>query len=86
MIVSEFNRNFMLYYDVSSDVFVMNAPNKGTLFKRREAAERVKELLSPGVHVVKFTTARRKLKRISPFRGLRYQSSKNRGGGLRIVR
>lgn len=76
MLVSEFSRKFRLYYDVSSDVFVMNAPEKGTLFKRREAAERVKELLSRGVHVVKFTTAGGKLKRLSPFKGMRYHRSK----------
>ena len=56
MLVSEFSRSFILYYDVSDDVFAMNAPDKGTLFKRREAAERVSRLLSRGVRIVKFTT------------------------------
>jgi len=69
MLVSEFSRSFILYYDVSDDVFVMNAPEKGSLFKRREAAERVSKLLSRGVRIVKFTTKDGKLRRISPFRG-----------------
>lgn len=34
MLVSEFSRSFILYYDVSGDVFVVNAPAKGTLFKQ----------------------------------------------------
>lgn len=69
MLVSEFGRNFILYYDVSDDVFAMNAPDRGTLFKRREAAERVCKTLSQGVRIVKFTTSRGKLRRLSPFRG-----------------
>jgi len=70
MLASEFSRSFVLYYDVSSDVFVMNAPDEGTLFKRREAAERISKLLSRGVRIVKFTTTGGKLRRISPFTGL----------------
>lgn len=46
MLVSEFGRRFMLYYNVSSHTFAMNEPGQGTLFKRREAAESVKKLLS----------------------------------------
>jgi hypothetical protein len=75
MLVSEFSRRFILYYDVSDDVFAMNAPDKGTLFKRREAAERVSKLLSRGVRIVKFTTKGGKLRRISPFRGLERRGS-----------
>lgn len=69
MLVSEFNRKFILYYDVSHDAFVMNDPSLGTLFKRREAAESVRKLLGRNVTVVKFTTRRGKLRRLSPFRG-----------------
>ena len=69
MLVSEFSRSFILYYDISEDVFAMNAPDKGTLFKRREAAERVRSLLSRGVRIVKFTTKAGRLKRLSPFQG-----------------
>ena len=75
MLVSEFSRSFILYYDVSDDVFAMNAPGKGTLFKRREAAERVSKLLSRGVRIVKFTTKGGKLRRISPFRDLERRRS-----------
>jgi hypothetical protein len=75
MLVSEFSRSFILYYDVSDDVFAMNAPEKGTLFKRREAAKRVSKLLSRGVRIVKFTIKGGKLRRISPFRGLERRAS-----------
>jgi len=43
MLVSEFSRKFILYYDVSTDTFAMNNPSRGTLFKRKEVAESVKE-------------------------------------------
>ncbi len=69
MLVSEFSRRFILYYNVSSGMFAMNDPKGGTLFKRREAAEAVKKLLSKGISVVKYTTKRGKLKRLSPYRG-----------------
>jgi len=69
MLVSEYSRTFILYYDAASDSFAMNTPDRGTLFKRREAAERVRPLLGRGVRVVKFTLKGGKLKRISPFRG-----------------
>ena len=70
MLVTEFSPVFVLYYNVSDDVFVMNAADKGTLFKRRDAAERVLKLLDRGVRIVKFTTKGAKLRRLSPFRGL----------------
>jgi hypothetical protein len=69
MLVSEFSRGFILYYNVSDDIFTMNAPDKGTLFKRRKAAEHVSSFLSRGVSIVKFTTKGGRLKRLSPFQG-----------------
>lgn len=76
MLVSEFSRRFILYYDVSSDTYVMNEPSRGTLFKRREAAEHVKKLLGKNVTVAKFTTKGGKLKRLSPYRGPRIDARK----------
>ena len=70
MVVSEFSRTLILYYDVARDVFVMNTPDKATVFKRRDAAERVSKLFGRDVRVVKFTTTRGKLKRVSPFRDM----------------
>lgn len=35
-----------LFYNVSDDVFAMDGPTRGTLFKRREAAMAVKALLA----------------------------------------
>ena len=68
MLVSEFSRRFILYYNVSSDTYVMNEPSGGTLFKRREAAESVKQLLGRGVSIVKYTSKQGKLQRLSPYR------------------
>ena len=66
MLVSEFTRSFILYYNVSDDVYAMNDPSGGTLFKRLKTAQTVKKLLGGGTSVVKYTTVRGKLKRLSP--------------------
>src|SRR5262249_27287890 len=71
MLVSEFTRKFILYYDVTSDTYVMNDASRGTLFKRREVAESVKAYLGEGVALVKFTPKGGRLKCLSPFRGMR---------------
>ena len=69
MLVSEFSRRFILYYNVSDDMFAMNEPSRGTLFKRRETAESVKKLLGRGISIVTYTTKGGKLNRLSPNRG-----------------
>jgi len=69
MLVSQFGRRFILYYNVSDNVFAMNNPSGGTLFKRREAAERVRQLLGKRIAILKFTAEGGKLKRLSPHRG-----------------
>ena len=74
VLVSEFSRKFILYYDVSTDTFAMNNASRGTLFKRREVAESVKDHLGEGVALVKFTVKGGRLKRLSPFRGMRLRS------------
>jgi hypothetical protein len=79
MLVSEFSRKFILYYDVSADTFAMNKPSGGTLFKQREVAEKVRALLGKGVAVVKFTTAGCALTRLSPYRGLLDRRNKKQG-------
>jgi hypothetical protein len=76
MLVSEFSRRFMLYYNVSSDTYAMNQPTGGTLFERVKAAESVKQLLGTGVAIVKFTTKGGKLKRLSPYSGRWMRKSK----------
>jgi hypothetical protein len=53
VLVSELSRKFILYYDVSTDTFAMNIPSRGTLFKRREVAESVKDHLGQGIALVK---------------------------------
>jgi len=74
MLVSEFSRKFILYYDVTTDTFAMNDASRGTLFKRREVAESVKAHLGKGVALVKFTVKGNRLTRLSPFRGMRLRS------------
>ena len=74
MLVSEFSRKFILYYDVSTDTFAMNIPSRGTLFKRREIAESVKDHLGQGIALVKFTIKGGRLKRLSPLRGMRLRT------------
>ena len=76
VLVSEFSRKFILYYDVSTDTFAMNIPSRGTLFKRREIAESVKDHLGQGIALVKFTIKGGRLKRLSPFRGIRLRSQR----------
>jgi hypothetical protein len=74
MLVSEFSRKFILYYDVSTDTFAMNDASRGTLFKRREVAESVKAHLGKGIALVKFTIKGGRLQRLSPFLGMRLRS------------
>src|SRR6266540_3298223 len=59
LLVSAFTLRFVLYYDVSSDTFVMNDPSLGTLFKRRPAAIAIQRLLRTGVQVVRCRVDRR---------------------------
>lgn len=59
LLASVFTRRFVLYYDVSQDTYVTNDPALGTLFKRRAAAEAVRQLLSPNVRVLRCRVDRR---------------------------
>src|SRR5688572_4569646 len=53
LLVSPFTRRFVLYYDVSRDVWAANDPTAGTLFKRRAAAAAIKALLRKSVRIVR---------------------------------
>ena len=59
LLVSEFTPRFKLYYNVTDDVFAMNEPKDGTLFKRRRAAVAVQRLLRPSVRIVRCTSRRK---------------------------
>ena len=76
MLVSEFSRKFILYYDVTSGTYAMNDASRGTFFKRREIAKSVKAHLGKGVALVKFTVKGGRLKRLSPFLGMRLRSGR----------
>ena len=53
LLVSAFTAKHALYYDVSEDVFAMNAPSLGTLFKRRSAALAIQVLLRSHMEIVR---------------------------------
>jgi len=59
LIEGGFGPKFRLYYNVTDDVYVMNDPAHGTLFKRRKAAVAVQKLLGGGKCIVRCTTRRR---------------------------
>jgi hypothetical protein len=60
LVVTGFGPRFVLYYNVCDDVYAMNEPSGGTLFKRRAAALAIKRLLGRKVRVVRCTTKRRR--------------------------
>ena len=59
LLVSEFTPRFKLYYNVTDDMFVMNEPKGGTLFKRRKAALAVRRLLGSRVEILRCKSRRR---------------------------
>ena len=71
MIVSEFTRRFILYYNVSDDVWALNNPEGGTLFKRRRAAIAISRFLGDRVHVIRVSAKEGRIKRVSPYRASR---------------
>lgn len=58
LLVSQIAPRFALYYNVIDDVYVMNDPKGGTLFKRRKAAVAVKALLGKSVRIVRCQSKR----------------------------
>lgn len=68
LIVSRFGPRFALYYDVADDVYAMNDPQRGTLFKRRRTALAVRKLLGVRVQVVRCTTKLKDGKRVPVLR------------------
>jgi hypothetical protein len=52
---------FILYYNVSDDVYVWNDPAAGTLFKRRAAAELIQRNLGRGNEVIEVKSVRGKV-------------------------
>jgi hypothetical protein len=77
LLVSSFGPRFNLYYNVSDDVYVMNEPKGATLFKRREAALAVLDILGSGNKIIKCTTRRVKGERV-PVLGKRSKLVKGR--------
>jgi hypothetical protein len=53
---------FSLYYEIQEDAWLIDDPARATLFKRRAAAQAIRDLLKPSVFVVPCTVdARGKL-------------------------
>jgi hypothetical protein len=59
LLVSSFSPRLALYYDASDDVFAMNDPSRGTLFKRPSMAGVIQSLLDKHVEVVQCRVSRR---------------------------
>ena len=70
VLASEFLPSFVLYYDISNNVYVMNDLSAATVFKKRKAAVAIKALLGKGVRIVECLKLKSgKLKRVTPVRG-----------------
>ena len=70
VLASELLPSFVLYYDVSNNVYVMNDLSAATVFKKRKAAVAIKALLGKGVRIVECLKLKSgKLKRVTPVRG-----------------
>jgi hypothetical protein len=70
VLASEFLPSFVLYYDVSNNVYVMNDLSAATVFKKRKAAVAIKALLGKGVRIVECLKLKSgKLKRLTLVRG-----------------
>jgi hypothetical protein len=52
---------FVLYYNVSDDVYAWNDPSAGTLFKRRKAAELLQRTLGRGNEILEVKLVRGKV-------------------------
>ena len=59
LLVSSFSRRFALYYNVSDDTYVMNAPAHATLFKRRAAAQAIRQMLGGRIAIAQCRVDRR---------------------------
>jgi hypothetical protein len=59
LLVSALSRRLVFYYDVTRDMWGVNDPSLGTLFKRRAAAQAVRSLLREGVRIVRCRVDRR---------------------------
>lgn len=69
VLASELLPSFVLYYDVSDNVYV-NDLSAATVFKKRKAAVAIKALLGKGVRIVECLKLKSgKLKRVTPVRG-----------------
>ncbi len=77
VLASEFTPKFVLYYEVSRDVYVMNELSAATVFKRRKAAVAIKALLGKGTRIVECLISKKgKLKRVTPVRSRLGQTRK----------
>lgn len=64
LIKSTLSPTFVLYYNVTEDMYSWKDASYATLFKRREAALAIQRLLKGGAQVVRCTTRLRKGQRI----------------------
>ena len=78
LLVSQMTPRFALYYNVIDDVYVMNDPKGGTLFKRRKAAVAVRAFLGKSVRILRCQSKR--------IKGVRVPVLNSQGFGTRGIR
>lgn len=82
VLASEFLPTFVLYYEVSENVYVMNDLQAATSFKDRKIAVAVKKLLGKDIRVVECRKLKNgKLKRVTPVRPRVGPARRKRAGG-----
>jgi hypothetical protein len=81
LIVSGLSRRFQLYYSVDENVYVMNEPKRGTLFKSRPVALAVARVLGPHIRVVRCRTRLHRGRPVLVVRSVRRVATLDDGGG-----
>jgi hypothetical protein len=67
LLASTFGPRFVLYYDLTDDVYAHNDPRQATLFKRRSVALAVRRLLGRGVKIVRCSSRVEEGRRVPVF-------------------
>ena len=81
MLVSALTRRFVLYYNVSEDTYGHNDPRHATLFKRRVAADAVRQHLGDRIQLVRCRVNVRGQLVLASIPKLRYEWSLRRRKG-----
>lgn len=83
LLVSALTEKHALYYNVSEDTFGWREPSFGTLFKRRQAAQAIKQLLTSHVQLAACRVTRRGRLVLSSIPRVRASWTRSRKGRIR---